>query len=81
MVYTVYILRSQVDGSFYIGYTSNLERRLMEHNEGRTRYTSSKRPWDLFYMEEYNTKGEAIRRERFLKRQRNRGFYYSLRQK
>jgi len=36
----------------------------MEHNEGRTRYTSSKRPWDLFYMEEYNTKGEAIRRER-----------------
>jgi len=36
----------------------------MEHNEGRTRYTSSKRPWDLFYMEEYNKKGEAIRRER-----------------
>jgi len=53
----------------------------MEHNEGRTRYTSCKRPWDLFYMEEYNTKGEAIRRERFLKRQRNRDFYYSLRQK
>ena len=80
MVYTVYILRSQLDGTFYIGYTGNLEKRLQEHNGGRTRYSSGKRPWDLFYTEAYETKGEAIKREKFLKRQRNRAFYLSLRE-
>ncbi|HOP00272.1 MAG TPA: GIY-YIG nuclease family protein [Bacteroidales bacterium] len=78
MRYTVYILQSQVDNTFYIGYTSNLERRLSEHNEGRTRYSSSKRPWELLYSEEYTTKRDAIMRERFLKKQKNKAFYLSL---
>jgi len=78
MVYIVYILESEVDHSFYIGYTSDIERRLREHNEGRSRYTSKKRPWRLYYFEEYKLKIDAIRRERFLKRQRNRDFYLSL---
>jgi len=81
MTYTVYILQSQFDGSFYIGYTSNLERRISEHNEGLTRYTSGKRPWSLFYTEEFLTKREALIRERFLKRQKNKDFYFSLKLK
>jgi len=78
MIYTVYILQSQFDRSFYVGYTSNLERRLLEHNEGRSRYTAKKRPWLLFYSEDYSSKREALIRERFLKRQRNRHFFLSL---
>ncbi|HDZ42273.1 MAG TPA: GIY-YIG nuclease family protein, partial [Bacteroidetes bacterium] len=37
MKYFVYILRSTIDSSFYIGYTKDLERRLKEHNETRLR--------------------------------------------
>ncbi len=42
MIYTVYIIQSEKDGSYYKGYTSNMERRLNEHNTERGRYTSTK---------------------------------------
>jgi len=76
--YYIYILRSLVDKSYYIGYTTDLDRRLKEHNEGESRYTRKKIPWEVVYYEEYEDKGEAIRREKFLKRQRNREFYRRL---
>jgi len=78
MVYFVYILQSDLDDSYYIGYTSDLERRLIDHNDGRSRYTSKKVPWKLVYTESYNSKSEALKRERFLKKQRNREFYRKL---
>jgi putative endonuclease len=76
--YFVYIIQSQKDLSFYIGYTNNLQNRLREHNEGTTRYTSKKRPWKLVYNEEYQDKTEAIKREKFLKKQKNKEFYTKL---
>ncbi len=78
MKYYVYIIQSQKDNSFYIGYTSNIEKRLYEHNHGSTRYTSGLRPWKLVYKEEFLTKTEALKREKFLKKQRNRKFYETL---
>lgn len=63
-MYLVYVLQSLTDNSFYIGYTSNIEERLWEHNEGRTRYTKHKRPWNLMYKEDYQTRSEAIKREK-----------------
>jgi len=78
MSYFIYILESEVDGSFYIGYSSNHEKRLIDHNNGRSRFTSRKIPWKLVYTEVHPTKGEALKRERFLKRQRNRSFYKRL---
>ena len=78
MQYWVYILQSLKDGSFYIGYTHDLEARVKEHNEGSTRYTKQKRPWELVYQEEFISKSEAIKRELFLKRQRNTDFYKKL---
>ncbi|MCD4769851.1 MAG: GIY-YIG nuclease family protein [Bacteroidales bacterium] len=81
MKYFVYILKSKKDSSFYIGYTSNLERRLSEHNEGRSRYTAKKAPWELHYFEEFLSKSEAIKRERFLKKQKNSTFYSKLENK
>ena len=67
-----------MDSSFYIGYTNNLSLRLNEHNERRTRYTSKKAPWKLVYTESYTTKTAALKREIFLKRQKNKKFYDNL---
>ena len=78
MVYFVYILQSEADNTYYIGYTTDLERRLEEHNSGLTRYTSKKRPWTLVYVEEFENKTDALKRERFLKKQKNRSFYKRL---
>ena len=63
---------------FYIGQTNDLKKRLEYHNQGLSRYTSRKLPWHIVYFEEYKTRKEAIQRERFLKKQRNKTFYLSL---
>ncbi|MGB1121548.1 MAG: GIY-YIG nuclease family protein, partial [Saprospiraceae bacterium] len=55
-----------------------LEHRLYEHNEGFSRYTKHKRPWKIVYFEKFEEKSEAIKRERFLKKQKNRAFYNRL---
>ncbi|MCA1758517.1 MAG: GIY-YIG nuclease family protein [Bacteroidales bacterium] len=78
MKFTVYILESEFDESFYIGYSSNLEQRLQYHNSGKSRYTSKKMPWKLVHTENFETRSEALKREKFLKKQRNREFYKRL---
>ena len=56
------------DGSLYTGYTTNLERRTKEHNQGKgAKYTRSRLPVQLVYYEVYETKTEAMRREYELK--------------
>jgi putative endonuclease len=77
-MYFVYILKSKIDNSFYIGQTNDLNKRLEYHNQGLSKYTRRKMPWILVYFEEFNTRSVAIKRERFLKKQRNRNFYNSL---
>ncbi len=77
-MFFVYILKSEIDNSFYIGQTNDLNRRLVFHNEGLSKYTSRKVPWKIVYFEEYKTRTDAIIRERFLKQQRNREFYEGL---
>ncbi|MBG6130487.1 putative endonuclease [Aquimarina sp. EL_43] len=66
-IYTVYIIQSLKDDSFYIGYSANIEERINKHNNGNSRYTSKKIPWKLAYTEEFSSKSDAIKRERFLK--------------
>ena len=67
MNYT-YILRCG-DGSFYTGWTNNLEKRLEAHNAGRGgRYTRSRLPVKLVYSESFDTKNEAMRREAAIKK-------------
>ena len=64
----VYMLEC-ADGSFYTGWTTNLERRLAEHNTGRGGgYTRSHRPVKLVYWEEHPDRSSAQRREIALKR-------------
>jgi putative endonuclease len=78
MMFYTYIIQSQKDSSFYIGHTSDIHKRLEYHNQGLSRYTSQKTPWELVYYESYQTKQEANAREYFLKRQKNRPFYERL---
>ena len=67
MKYYTYILRSQVDGRLYKGHASDIEKRLKEHNSGKTKSTKGYIPWEIVYYEEFETKGEAIEREKFFK--------------
>ncbi len=60
MPYHVYILQSTVDGSYYIGTTQNLSERVERHNQGRSKYTKSKGPWQVVYHEEYPDRSSAI---------------------
>ena len=63
----VYILKSLKDGRFYIGSTSNLEARINRHNAGGNISTKNRRPLKLIYSEIYQSKHEALRREKQIK--------------
>ena len=66
MNYT-YILECK-DGTFYTGWTNNLEKRLKDHNDGKgAKYTKTRRPVVLAYYEEFATKEEAMKREYMIK--------------
>ena len=57
------------DGSFYTGWTNDLDKRLAAHNSGTgAKYTRSRRPVTLWYYECFPTRSEAMRRECALKR-------------
>jgi len=77
-MYYIYILYSNSYDKYYIGQTSDLVRRLAQHNDGEEKSTKSYVPWGLKYTEKYQTRSEALRRERFLKNQRNKTFYRRL---
>ena len=62
MNYT-YILKCK-DGSLYTGWTNDLEQRVAAHNTGKgAKYTKARRPVELVYFEEFETKEQAMKRE------------------
>ena len=75
-MYYLYILESESTGRYYIGQTDNLERRVSEHNDpGYTGSRTTKRfkgPWKLVYSEEFETRPEAMSRERKIKSWKSR---------
>ena len=77
-MYSVYVLYSIKYNKIYIGYTSNLEERLISHNElGHKGWTIKFRPWLLVYSEQCETKELAISRERQLKSGKGRTWIWS----
>lgn len=61
-----------------MGFTSNLEQRLLSHNElGKKGWTIQFRPWQLLYSEEYETKAEALLREKNLKSGKGREWIWN----
>ena len=68
MSFYVYIIQSQADLSYYKGFSENPSKRLLQHNNAECKYTSTKMPWALVYIEELPTKRDALIRERGLKK-------------
>ena len=68
MPYSVYIIYSSKNNIYYKGYSENLQNRLREHNEGFSRFTSDKGPWDLVWHKEFETKKEALIEEKRIKK-------------
>ena len=75
-MYFIYILESLADGSYYVGYTQNVEQRVFEHNNSlHPTFSSKLRPWKLKAAFELNgSAGEAMKAEKFIKKQKSRAF-------
>ncbi|MCX5749594.1 MAG: GIY-YIG nuclease family protein [Candidatus Saganbacteria bacterium] len=63
----VYVLQSEKDNKFYIGYTIDLARRLKQHNDGEVVSTKPRRPLELIFYEAYLNQKDALRREDYFK--------------
>ena len=64
----VYILECN-DGTLYTGWTNDIDKRLKAHNDGKgAKYTKGRRPLKLVYLEELETKSEALKRENEIKK-------------
>ena len=74
MRYYVYVLRSLDFGRNYVGFTRNVEKRLREHNSGKTRSTKPYIPWEIILVEEFDLKEDALTREKFLKTGKGREY-------
>jgi putative endonuclease len=66
-MYTVYVLKSLKDGRQYAGYTKDINRRLVEHNSGKTESTNRRRPFILVHAERFDDLEKAKSREKYLK--------------
>ena len=71
-MYAVYILQSEKDGSYYVGFAEDVQKRLERHNSGGSRYTKNRGPWTLVYTEEYSDRPSAMKREREIKNWKSR---------
>jgi putative endonuclease len=66
-MFYVYLLHSVADDGFYIGFSTDLKRRMLEHKRGASFATRHRVPWKLIYYEAYAEREDAEGRERYLK--------------
>ncbi len=72
MNHYAYLLRC-ADGTLYCGWTNNPEKRLAAHNAGKaSKYTAARRPVEMVYLECFETKQEAMRREAAIKKMKRK---------
>ena len=77
MAYT-YILYSEKLDKFYVGACINLERRIAEHNRGKSKFTRTGMPWNLVYEKEFPNLKNAKAYERKIKKRKSRKFILQL---
>lgn len=66
-MFYVYFLRSTINNDLYVGSTEDVTNRVRLHNAGRVKSTKAYRPWDLLGYEEYPSRTEAVKYEKFYK--------------
>lgn len=68
-IWTLYIIQSQVHGKLYTGISTDPDRRLVQHNAGKgAKFTKKGGPWKTVYREVVGSQGDALRRERAVKK-------------
>jgi putative endonuclease len=72
MTFHLYILQSETSGRYYVGQTEDLDARVAQHNANYTKSLRNRGPWKLVYSEGFETRGEAVRRERQIKSWKDR---------
>ena len=72
MEYCVYILFSKIKNRYYVGYTFNLEERIVRHNQKSKGFTGSTNDWEIVYTEKYDSKEKAHNRELQIKSWKSR---------
>ncbi|MCM8765273.1 MAG: GIY-YIG nuclease family protein [Candidatus Omnitrophica bacterium] len=70
----LYILKSEQSGRYYIGETNDIERRLVQHQRGKTSFGKRNKEVKLVFKKEFKDRSEAKRLECFLKKQRSHLF-------
>ena len=78
MAYYLYIIQSDKDDSFYVGTTQNLDERIFRHNQGRSKYTKHKRPWNLVFVEEHPDRSSAMKSDYAIKRHKSKDYIIKL---
>lgn len=68
MFFYTYLLKSEKENKFYLGFTDDLDKRLEKHNNGEVYWTKRYKPWKMIYYEAYLSREDALNRERQLKR-------------
>jgi putative endonuclease len=66
-MFYVYVLQSERTEHLHTGFTAGLEQRVGQHNAGITKSTRNRGPWKLVYQEQFDSRAEAMRRDKFLK--------------
>ena len=74
MKFTVYIIFSQKLNRYYVGYTSDLGKRIIEHNSGISTFTSKAIDWQIMVTEEFESREGAHKREMEIKKKKSRKY-------
>ena len=77
-MFTTYILYSLNLRKFYTGQTEDIERRLEEHNRGKTPFMKKGIPWKLLYSQSFETRSEAMQLEKKIKKRGAQRFLIDL---
>ena len=77
-MFKVYILYSSQIDQYYVGHTQDIEDRLMRHNSGSSLSTKKGKPWILMYTESFDTRSEAMIREKAIKKMKSRAYIEQL---
>lgn len=76
-MFYVYVLQSEKDGKFYVGFSTDLKKRVKYHKQGKNKSTKGRRPLKLIYYEAHASEKDARRREKYFKTDKGKS---SLRQ-
>lgn len=78
IMFYIYIIFSKSLNKYYVGSCQDIEKRLEDHLNSRSKFTKTAKDWELKYSEEYNTRSEAYQREMKIKKMKSRIYIEKL---